>query len=246
MCISCRERGYVCKKWKKIQTSAKNYLSSSSHFQLFVSLRYRKRCGGAWVLGCMCHLVSFNLQKINQEWTEGILARRRLYGDEDDCCQKPVKNYFHLTPKIGPLWGGEVYCTKNWNNSCRNNSCRKNSCMNNSCRNNSCRNNSWYVKKKKKHDKGDAREGEEDQLWFGPLIIYLNGFLQLLLLLLLLLLYEKILIRVDMDMKWRGSQLFINCPIFLLNILYVPLKPPLWLFLEEQNNYLVNIDSLLI
>ena len=38
-----------------------------------------------------------------QEWTEGILARRRLHGDKDDCCQKPVKNYFHLTPKIGPL-----------------------------------------------------------------------------------------------------------------------------------------------
>ena len=31
---------------------------------------------------------------------------RRLHGDEDDCCQKPVNNYFHLTPKSGPLWGG--------------------------------------------------------------------------------------------------------------------------------------------
>ena len=29
-------------------------------------------------------------------------------GDEDDC-QKSVKNYFHLTPKIGSLWvGGDV------------------------------------------------------------------------------------------------------------------------------------------
>ena len=33
--------------------------SSSSHLQLFVSIRYRKRHGGrgAWVFGCVCHLV---------------------------------------------------------------------------------------------------------------------------------------------------------------------------------------------
>ena len=27
------------------------------HIQLFVSLRYRKCCGGAWVIGSVCHLV---------------------------------------------------------------------------------------------------------------------------------------------------------------------------------------------
>ena len=31
-----------------------------------------------------------------------MLTRRRLDGDKDDC-QKPDKNYFHLTPKIGSL-----------------------------------------------------------------------------------------------------------------------------------------------
>ena len=44
----------------------------------------------------------YNNKKV-QEWTEGALARRRIHGDEDDCCQKTVKNYFHLIPKIGPL-----------------------------------------------------------------------------------------------------------------------------------------------
>ena len=44
-------------------------------------------------------------KKINNE-QKVILARRRLHVDEDDCCQKPVNNYFHLTPKIGPLWEG--------------------------------------------------------------------------------------------------------------------------------------------
>ena len=34
--------------------------SSPSYHQLFVSLRYRKCCGGgAWVLGCVCHLVYY-------------------------------------------------------------------------------------------------------------------------------------------------------------------------------------------
>ena len=31
----------------------------SSHFQLVVSVRYRKCCGGVWVLGTVCHLVEY-------------------------------------------------------------------------------------------------------------------------------------------------------------------------------------------
>ena len=42
--------------------------SSSPSYQLFVYLRYRKRCGGggAWVLvlGCVCHLVYYRGNKI--------------------------------------------------------------------------------------------------------------------------------------------------------------------------------------
>ena len=31
--------------------------SPSPHIQLFVSVRYRKHHGWAWVLGCVCHLI---------------------------------------------------------------------------------------------------------------------------------------------------------------------------------------------
>ena len=63
----------------------------------FTKLKKNERCG--FVL--INHLLFLQL------------ARKSLHVYEKDC-KIPVNNYFHLTPEIGSLWGGEVGNLGQW------------------------------------------------------------------------------------------------------------------------------------
>ena len=50
-----------------------------------------------------CNFFPSMYKKKVQEWSGCMLARTWLHGDEDMIVRDQSNNYFHLTPKIGPL-----------------------------------------------------------------------------------------------------------------------------------------------
>ena len=69
--------------------------SPSSHLQLFVYLRYRKHHGGgAWVLGCVCHLVSL----YNQHNETSVMN-----GGSKESNSVWMREYY-WTRRYGALW----------------------------------------------------------------------------------------------------------------------------------------------